>query len=359
MFFVKYFMINSVIIFFCWFIFYSEISLDFYANLCNFCSISFLDKRSLPTSINKASLMWAIFLLPRMPLKLSKNIAIKTEDLTKIYRNVWCRSKVLALDKLNIHIKKGEIFGLLGPNGSGKSTTLKLLLGLIFPTKGKAYVLGKTTNDVIVKNRIGFLPEESCFYRFLNADETLDFYGQLFRIPGKERKLRINRLIERVGLEFARKRPLRQYSKGMLRRIGIAQALINDPDLIILDEPTSGLDPVGTKETKDIIIELKKLGKTVLLCSHLLTDVQNICDRVAILDKGKLQTIGTIDEMLSSKDVVEILARNLSNDALMEIEWLIKEKQGEVVSISHSSGTLEDLFLKIYEANINNSKTDV
>ena len=263
--------------------------------------------------------------------------------MTKAYKSFWGRRKILALDKLNIAIQKGEIFGLLGPNGSGKTTTLKLLLGLITPTDGRAYVLGKSTNDVAIKSKIGFLPEESCFYRFLNADETLDFYGQLFRIPGKERKLRINRLVEQAGLEFARKRPLRQYSKGMLRRIGIAQALINDPDLVILDEPTSGLDPIGTRETKDIILALKERGKTVLLCSHLLSDVQDICDRVAILDKGKLQLAGTIDELLSSKNVVEILIRNLPDEAIIEVETFIKEKKGEVISIKNSSGTLEDL----------------
>lgn len=290
---------------------------------------------------------------------MDNDIAIKTENLTKAYRSFWGRKKILALDKLNIDIKKGEIFGLLGPNGSGKTTTLKLLLGLIFPTEGRAFVLGKTTNDVAVKNRIGFLPEESCFYRFLNADEILDFYGQLFKISRKERKARIDRLVEQVGLGFARKRPLRQYSKGMLRRIGIAQALINDPDLIILDEPTSGLDPIGTRETKDIILALKERGKTVLLCSHLLSDVQDICDRVAILDKGKLQISGTIDELLSSKDVVEILIRNLSDEAIVEVETFIKEKHGEVISVKNSSDTLEGLFLKIYAANINNSKTDV
>ena len=279
--------------------------------------------------------------------------------MTKAYKSFWGRRKILALDKLNIAIQKGEIFGLLGPNGSGKTTTLKLLLGLITPTDGRAYVLGKSTNDVAIKSKIGFLPEESCFYRFLNADETLDFYGQLFRIPGKERKLRINRLVEQAGLEFARKRPLRQYSKGMLRRIGIAQALINDPDLVILDEPTSGLDPIGTRETKDVILALKERGKTVLLCSHLLSDVQDICDRVAILDKGKLQLAGTIDELLSSKNVVEILIRNLPDEAIIEVETFIKEKKGEVISIKNSSGTLEDLFLKIHAANISNSKTDV
>ncbi len=303
--------------------------------------------------------MWAIFLIPGGALVLISDVAIKTEDLTKTYKSFWCRSKVLALDSLSIDVRMGEIFGLLGPNGSGKTTTLKLLLGLIFPSKGKAYVLGKSTNDVVVKNRIGFLPEESCFYRFLNADEILDFYGRLFKIPGKERKLRINRLVEQVGLGFARKRPLRQYSKGMLRRIGIAQALINDPDLIILDEPTSGLDPIGIRDTKDMIVELRDRGKTVLLCSHLLTDVQDICDRVAILDKGKLQISGTIDELLSRKDVVEILIQNISNEALIDVERFIKEKHGDVVSINNSSSTLEELFLKTYAANNSNSKADV
>ncbi len=303
--------------------------------------------------------MWAIFLIPGGALVLISDVAIKTEDLTKTYKSFWCRSKVLALDSLSIDVRMGEIFGLLGPNGSGKTTTLKLLLGLIFPSKGKAYVLGKSTNDVVVKNRIGFLPEESCFYRFLNANEILDFYGRLFKIPGKERKLRINRLVEQVGLGFARKRPLRQYSKGMLRRIGIAQALINDPDLIILDEPTSGLDPIGIRDTKDMIVELRDRGKTVLLCSHLLTDVQDICDRVAILDKGKLQISGTIDELLSRKDIVEILIQNISNEALIDVERFIKEKHGDVVSINNFSSTLEELFLKTYAANNSNSKADV
>lgn len=280
---------------------------------------------------------------------MNNDIAIQTINLTKVYKGFLGRKKVLALDSLNIEIPKGQIFGLLGPNGSGKTTTIKLLLGLIFPTKGEAYVLGKPTNDVSVKSRIGFLPEESCFYRFLNADETLDFYGQLFNIPRKERKLRTNRLMALVGLEFARKRSLRQFSKGMLRRIGIAQALINNPDLIILDEPTSGLDPIGTRETKDIILNLKEQGKTVLLCTHLLSDVQDICDRIVILNKGRLQITGTIDELLSHKDIVELKVRNLSTEALSEIEAFIKEKQGEVLSVRTPSDTLEHLFLKIVQ----------
>ncbi|MDR4506592.1 MAG: ABC transporter ATP-binding protein [Candidatus Scalindua sp.] len=290
---------------------------------------------------------------------MDKTLAIKTKNLTKVYRSFFGRKKVLALDNLNIEVEVGEIFGLLGPNGSGKTTTMKLLLGLIFPTKGSAFLLGKATNDIKTKSRIGFLPEESCFYRFLNADETLDFYGQLFNIPKKERKMRANRLIELVGLEFARKRPLRQYSKGMLRRIGIAQALINDPDLVILDEPTSGLDPIGTKETKDIISELKKQGKTVLLCSHLLSDVQDVCDRIAILEKGTLQISGTIENLLCHKDLVEILLRNISDETIEEIKSLITEKRGEIVSIKHPSNTLENLFLKIVQERRSSSGTIV
>ncbi|MCP5006752.1 MAG: ABC transporter ATP-binding protein [Planctomycetes bacterium] len=280
---------------------------------------------------------------------LDKTLAIKTKDLTKVYKGFFGQKKVLALNKLNIEVNVGEIFGLLGPNGSGKTTTMKLLLGLIFPTAGNSFLLGKATNDIKTKSRIGFLPEESCFYRYLNADETLDFYGQLFSIPKIERKVRANRLIKLVGLEFARKRPLRQYSKGMLRRIGIAQALINDPDLIILDEPTSGLDPIGTKETKDIISELKKQGKTVLLCSHLLSDVQDVCDRIAILEKGTLQISGTIENLLCHKDLVELQLRNLSDETLEELKALIVEKRGEIVSVKHPSNTLENLFLEIVQ----------
>lgn len=288
---------------------------------------------------------------------MDKTLAIKTKNLTKVYKSFFGRKKVLALNKLNIEVKVGEIFGLLGPNGSGKTTTMKLLLGLIFPTQGNAFLLGNPTNDIKTKSRIGFLPEESCFYRFLNADETLDFYGQLFNIPKRERKLRTNRLIELVGLEFARKRPLRQYSKGMLRRIGIAQALINDPDLIIFDEPTSGLDPIGTKETKDIVSELKKQGKTVLLCSHLLSDVQDICDRIAILEKGTLQISGTIDNLLCHKDLIELQLRNISDETIEEIKSLIAEKHGEIVSIKHPSNTLENLFLKIVQERRTSSDT--
>ena len=201
---------------------------------------------------------------------------IQIKNLTKIYRDFWGRKKVRALNSLSLDVKKGEVFGLLGPNGSGKTTTMKLLLGLLFPTEGEITVLGKPASDVSKNEWIGYLPEESYLYRFLNAEETLDFYGRLFDMSPQQRKERSNQLIELVGLQNARKRQLKEYSKGMTRRIGLAQALINNPDLILLDEPTSGLDPLGSRDMKDLIVKLKNEGKTVVMCSHLLADVQDV-----------------------------------------------------------------------------------
>ncbi|MEM6799099.1 MAG: ABC transporter ATP-binding protein, partial [Planctomycetota bacterium] len=218
---------------------------------------------------------------------MSSETVIETRALTKVYRDFWGREKVRALKALDLEVQKGEIFGLLGPNGSGKTTTIKLLLGLLFPTEGQALVLGKNASDVSKNERIGYLPEESYLYRFLNAEETLDFYGRLFKIPAQVRKERINKLIDMVKIGRARKRQLREYSKGMTRRIGLAQALINEPDLILLDEPTSGLDPIGTREMKDMILGLRDQGKTIVMCSHLLADVQDVCDRIAILHQGE------------------------------------------------------------------------
>ena len=181
---------------------------------------------------------------------------IEIRNLSKVYRDFWGRKKVQAVKSLSLDVKPGEVFGLLGPNGSGKTTTIKMLLGLLFPTSGSISILGKKASDVSKNERIGYLPEESYLYRFLNADETLDFYGRLFDIPAKERIERADRLIKMVGLENARRRQLKEYSKGMTRRIGLAQALINDPELVLLDEPTSGLDPIGTREMKDLILKL-------------------------------------------------------------------------------------------------------
>src|SRR6266702_6784569 len=197
---------------------------------------------------------------------MAQDVIIETRKLTKVYRDFWGRKKKTALNALNLEIRRGEIFGLLGPNGSGKTTTIKLLLGLLFPTSGQALVFGKDASEVTKNERIGYLPEESYLYKFLNAEETLDFYGRLFDMPASVRKQRVDELIDMVGLNWARRRQLREYSKGMTRRIGLAQALINDPELILLDEPTSGLDPIGTREMKDLILRLKKQGKTVILC---------------------------------------------------------------------------------------------
>jgi len=277
----------------------------------------------------------------------NSNVMIETRNLSKVYKDFWGREKARALSALDLKINKGEVFGLLGPNGSGKTTTIKLLLGLLFPTSGEAEVLGKRATDVTKNERIGYLPEESYLYRFLNAEETLDFYGRLFDIPSKERRERAQHLIQRVSLQNDKFRPLKEYSKGMTRRIGLAQALINDPDLILLDEPTTGFDPIGTREMKDLILELKDEGKTVLMCSHQLSDVQDICDRIAILHRGELKELGRVEDLISVQDVVQIRARNLSAEAQTEIEKLIEKHGAEMVSVEHPTTTLEELFLRI------------
>jgi ABC-2 type transport system ATP-binding protein len=277
----------------------------------------------------------------------SDDVVIETRNLTKVYRDFWGRQKVRALSALDLEIRQGEIFGLLGPNGSGKSTTIKLLLGLLFPTSGQALVFGKDATEVTKNERIGYLPEESYLYKFLNAEETLDFYGRLFDMPASVRKQRTNELIEMVGLTWARRRQLREYSKGMTRRIGLAQALINDPELILLDEPTSGLDPIGTREMKDLILKLRDQGKTILMSSHLLPDVQDVCDRIAILHQGELKELGRVDELLQKRDEVQFRARGLSKEAEEEIRAIIARHGGEMIGLEHPTMSLEELFLNI------------
>jgi ABC-2 type transport system ATP-binding protein len=275
------------------------------------------------------------------------DVVVETRSLTKVYRDFWGRQKVRALNALDLEIRRGEIFGLLGPNGSGKSTTIKLLLGLLFPTSGQALVFGQDATEVTKNERIGYLPEESYLYKFLNAEETLDFYGRLFDMPAKVRKERTEKLIEMVGIGHARRRQLREYSKGMTRRIGLAQALINDPELIFLDEPTSGLDPIGTREMKDLILRLRDEGKTILMSSHLLDDVQDVCDRVAILHQGELKELGRVDDLLTVQDVTQIHAKQLSESCKEEIRQVIAKHGGELVSMDNPTARLEDLFLRI------------
>lgn len=285
---------------------------------------------------------------------MAADVIVETRNLTKIYRDFWGRKKKTALNALDLEIKKGEIFGLLGPNGSGKTTTIKLLLGLLFPTSGDAFVFGEPAAKVEKNERIGYLPEESYLYRFLNAEETLDFYGRLFDIPADVRKKRAAELIEVVDLGRDKKRILREYSKGMRQRIGLAQALINDPDLVILDEPTSGLDPLGTKWMKDLIKDLQKKGKTILMCSHRLDDVQDVCDRIAILYNGDLQELGAVDKLVEDQKRLEVRATGveLTDGLKAELEQVIARHGGKLETFSHPTTTLEDLFLRI----VNESK---
>ncbi len=288
---------------------------------------------------------------------MSDEIVIKAENLTKVYRDFWGRQKVRALKSLNLEIRRNEIFGLLGPNGSGKTTTMKLLLGLLHPTNGRALVFGREATNVTKNERVGYLPEESYLYRFLNAEETLDFYGRLFNMSGAERRRRANELIEMVGLSSARRRQLREYSKGMTRRIGLAQALINDPELILLDEPTSGLDPIGTRSMKDLILKLKheheenpkKRPKTIVMCSHLLADVQDVCDRIGILHQGELKELGSVDSLLRMRDVTEFRVSGLSEAGQEKVKEAIRAERGELISSGHPTTTLEDLFLRVIE----------
>jgi ABC-2 type transport system ATP-binding protein len=277
----------------------------------------------------------------------SSDVVIETRGLTKIYRDFWGRQKVRALNALDLEVRRGEIFGLLGPNGSGKSTTIKLLLGLLFPTAGQGLVFGKDATEVSKNERIGYLPEESYLYKFLNAEETLDFYGRLFDMPAATRRQRTGELIEMVGLNWARRRQLREYSKGMTRRIGLAQALINDPELILLDEPTSGLDPIGTREMKDLILKLRDQGKTILMCSHLLPDVQDVCDRIAILHQGELKELGRVSELLTVQDVTQLKAKGLSAACEEEIRAVIARHGGQLLEVDHPTLSLEELFLNI------------
>jgi len=291
--------------------------------------------------------------LPSDDIQISaKDAAVKTEHLTKVYKDFWGRDKVRALDDLSLTIRRGEVFGLLGPNGSGKSTTIKLLLGLIFPSRGSAHVLGSPAGSTDINARIGFLPEESYLYRFLNGEETLHFYGRLFKIPRRELKRRVPELLDVVGLDAkARKRKLREYSKGMARRIGLAQALINNPDLILLDEPTTGLDPIGTREMKDLIVSLKNQGKTVLLCSHLLADVQDVCDRITILFRGKMQTIGQVKDLCQVKDVTQIETRGLTDPQVEEVRTFLSRMGVNNPVVTHPTTTLEELFVRIVRDN--------
>lgn len=273
---------------------------------------------------------------------------VQAVGLTKMFRDFWHRPKARAVNGIDFEIKPGEVVGLLGPNGSGKSTTVKMLLGLLYPTGGRVTVFGKSPRAVETKREIGYLPEESYLYKFLTAEETLDFFGSLFNISPEDRKRRIDQLLDMVGLDHARYRRVGEFSKGMARRIGLAQAMINDPAFLILDEPTSGLDPLGCREVKDLILALKKRGKTVLITSHLLSDVEDICDRVIILYGGQIRAEGALDDLLTVSDKTRIMTPQLPKEAMDKLLGLLRENlHGEEFKVDHPRRTLEEFFLDV------------
>ncbi len=278
----------------------------------------------------------------------SGEVIIAVRGLTKVFKDFWGRPKARAVDQVDFEVRRGEVFGLLGPNGSGKSTTVKMLLGLLYPTRGHIEVFGKSPRHVATKTRIGYLPEESYLYRYLDSRETLDFFGNLFHLSTAERRQRTEQLLEMVGLTQTRTRAVGEFSKGMQRRIGLAQALINDPDLVILDEPTAGLDPIGCREVKDLILALARRGKTVLLSSHLLADVEDVCDRVVIYYGGRIQAMGPLQQLLSKPDTVRITTPPLSRENMQRVLDIIRaDVAEEKIKIDNPTQNLESYFLDV------------
>jgi ABC-2 type transport system ATP-binding protein len=281
---------------------------------------------------------------------LNGNTVVAVRGLTKVFKDFWGRPKARAVDNVDFEVRRGEVFGLLGPNGSGKSTTVKMLLGLLHPTKGHIEVFGHSPRHVATKTKIGYLPEESYLYRYLNSYETLDFFGNLFSLPHKERQQRTEQLLEMVGLTQTRTRAVGEFSKGMQRRIGLAQALINDPDLVILDEPTAGMDPIGCREVKDLILALARRGKTVILSSHLLSDVEDVCDRVVIYYGGRIQAMGPLKELLAKPDAVRITMPPLPRETMEKVLALIRaDVSEERVKIDNPTQNLESYFLEVVQ----------
>jgi len=280
----------------------------------------------------------------------SGEVVVSVRGLTKVFKDFWHRPKARAVDNVDFDVRRGEVFGLLGPNGSGKSTTVKLLLGLLYPTKGHIEVFGHSPRHVQTKSRIGYLPEESYLYRYLNSRETLNFFGNLFHLSKSERNNRTEQLLEMVGLGKTLTRVVGEFSKGMQRRIGLAQALINDPDLVILDEPTAGLDPIGCREVKDLILALARRGKTVILSSHLLADVEDVCDRVVIYYGGKVQAMGALKELLATPDTLRITTPVLPRETLERVLEIIRHDTAtDKVCVDNPTQNLESYFLDVVQ----------
>src|SRR5215471_2404646 len=291
-------------------------------------------------------------ILPPTPPSTPRNgeLVVSVKGLTKVFKDFWGRPKARAVDDVDFDVRRGEVFGLLGPNGSGKSTTVKMLLGLLYPTKGHIEVFGHSPRHVATKSLIGYLPEESYLFRYLNSHETLEFFGNLFRLPKGDRRNRSEQLLEMVGLSQTRTRAIGEFSKGMQRRIGLAQALINDPDLIILDEPTSGRDPIGCREVKDLIVALARRGKTVILSSHLLADVEDVGDRVVIYYGGRIQAMGRLKDLLATPDAIRITTPALPRPTMERVLDLIRQDVAEdKVRIDTPTQNLESYFLDVVQ----------
>ena len=273
--------------------------------------------------------------------------AVRIENLTKIFPVHLRRQRVTAVRNISFEVRPGEVYGLLGPNGSGKSTTLKILLGLVTPNQGRAMIFGQDSRDYHSRRDVGFLPENPYFYKFLTAAETLRFYGKVCGMGGTILNKRVDELIHLVGLEDARDRRIGGFSKGMLQRIGLAQALIQDPRLVVLDEPTAGVDPAGSHQIRDLILDLKKRGKTVLLTSHLLEQVQEICDRVGIMARGEMIREGALAELVSVKNQTEFVIENATPEIRSQIEHLLQNSPAKLLSTRQPQRSLESVFLEL------------
>ena len=271
--------------------------------------------------------------------------AVAIAGVTKVFPVPFQRRSIVAVRDLNLEVSSGQIYGLLGPNGSGKSTTLKILLGLVSPNRGKSEIFGLDSNLVESREAVGFLPENPYFYKYLTGGETLRFYGKLCGLRGVKLRCRVEELLDLVDLTSARDRRLRGYSKGMLQRIGLAQALVQEPKLLVLDEPTAGVDPAGAREIRDLILDLKQRGITILLSSHLLGQVQEICDRVGILANGVLVREGAVSDLLAIENQTDIVLENASPELLQEIEALTAKSGARLIEQGRSRTSLERLFL--------------
>lgn len=284
-------------------------------------------------------------------------LAVEVKNLTKVFSLGLKKEYVVAIDNLSFEVMAGEVYGLIGPNGSGKSTTMKVVLGLMAPSKGEAKVFGLDSGDIRARNEIGFLPENPYFYKHLTGAETLRFYGKLCGMRGRELENRVTELLRLVDLQGAANRRLGGYSKGMLQRIGLAQSLVQNPRLVILDEPTAGVDPIGSRQIRDLIMHLRDEGYTVFLCSHLLEQVQEVCDRVGILFQGRMRKEGRLEELISIEDQTTLTLEGASPELLVRLHELVaSEPDARIVAEGHPRTSLEHLFIQIAERNREASK---